>query len=100
MKIGVSLPDHLLAFADEEAKRRGTTRSGLLARLLEAEQIQTQVRRYIDRHGWDVADDEERWRQCQRDRMAEEYRDDDWSGQCSALPASHWIAESFGGQRL
>jgi metal-responsive CopG/Arc/MetJ family transcriptional regulator len=78
MKIGVSLPDHLLAFADEEAQRRGTTRSGLLARLLEAEQIQTQVRRYIDKHGWDVADDEERWKQYQQARMAEEYRDDDW----------------------
>ena len=78
MKIGVSLPADLLAFADEEAKRRGTTRSGLLARLLEAEQIQTQVRRYIDQHGWDVVDDEGRWRQYQQARMAEEYRDDDW----------------------
>ena len=53
-------------------------RSGLLARLLEAEQIQAQVRRYIDQHGWDVADDEGRWRQYQQARMAEEYRDDDW----------------------
>lgn len=78
MKIGVSLPADLLAFADEEAERRGTTRSGLLARLLEAEQIQAQVRRYIDKHGWDVADDEERWRQYQQTRMAEEYRDDAW----------------------
>jgi metal-responsive CopG/Arc/MetJ family transcriptional regulator len=78
MKIGVSLPDHLLAFADEEARRRGTTRSGLLARLLETEQIQSQVRRYIDQHGWDVVEDEERWRQHQRARMGEEYRDDDW----------------------
>jgi metal-responsive CopG/Arc/MetJ family transcriptional regulator len=78
MKVGVSLPDDLLAFADEEARRRGTTRSGLLARLLEAEQAQAQVRRYIDKHGWDVADDEVRWRQYQQARMAEEYRDDDW----------------------
>jgi metal-responsive CopG/Arc/MetJ family transcriptional regulator len=78
MKIGVSLPDHLLAFADEEAQRRGTTRSGLLARLLEAEQIQAQVRKYIDQHGWDVAEDEAHWRQYQQARMAEEYRDDDW----------------------
>ncbi|HEV2853493.1 MAG TPA: hypothetical protein VHC97_11880 [Thermoanaerobaculia bacterium] len=78
MKIGVSLPADLLAFADEEAKRRGTTRSGLLARLLEAEQIQAKVRQYIDQHGWDVADDEGRWRQYQQARMAEEYRDDDW----------------------
>lgn len=78
MKVGVSLPEHLLAFADEEARRRGTTRSGLLAGLLEAERIQSQVRRYIDQHGWDVADDEERWRQHQKARMAEEYRDDDW----------------------
>lgn len=78
MKIGVSLPANLLAFADEEAQRRGTTRSGLLARLLEVEQIQAQVRRYIDQHGWDVAADEEHWRRYQQARMAEEYRDDDW----------------------
>jgi hypothetical protein len=78
MKIGVSLPENLLAFADEEAQRRGTTRSGLLASLLEAEQVQAQVRRYIDKHGWDVADDEGHWRQYQQARMAEEYRDDDW----------------------
>ena len=78
MKIGVSLPADLLAYADEEATRRGTTRSGLLARLLEAEQIQAKVRQYIDQHGWDVADDEGRWRQYQQARMAEEYRVDDW----------------------
>ena len=78
MKIGVSLPANLLAFADEEAQRRGVTRSGLLASLLEAERVQSQVRRYIDRHGWDVADDEEGWRKYQQARMAEEYRDDDW----------------------
>jgi metal-responsive CopG/Arc/MetJ family transcriptional regulator len=78
VKIGISLPANLLAFADEEAQRRGTTRSGLLARLLEAEQVQAQVRRYIDQHGWDVADDEGHWRQYQQARMAEEYRDDDW----------------------
>lgn len=78
MKIGVSLPPNLLTFADEEAKRRGTTRSGLLARLLEAAQIQAQVRRYIDQHGWDIADDEAGWREYQRGKMAEEYRDDEW----------------------
>lgn len=43
-----------------------------------AEQIQAQVRCYIDRHGWDVADDEELWRQYQQAQMAEEYRDDEW----------------------
>lgn len=78
MKIWVSLPAHLLAFADREAQRRGTTRSGLLAQLLEAEQIQARVQRYIDQHGWDLADDEGPWRQYQQARMAEEYRDDDW----------------------
>ena len=31
VKIGVSLSDELLAFADDEAARRGLTRSGLLA---------------------------------------------------------------------
>jgi hypothetical protein len=78
MKIGVSLPRSLVEFADEEAKRRGTTRSGLLAALLEEEKIREQTRRYLDSHGWDVAEDEESWRNYQRRRMAEEYRDDEW----------------------
>jgi metal-responsive CopG/Arc/MetJ family transcriptional regulator len=78
MKIGVSLPEKLVEFADEEARRRGTTRSGLLASLLEDERIREQTRRYLDSHGWDVADDEESWRKYQRRRMAEEYRDDEW----------------------
>ncbi|MGQ0737368.1 MAG: hypothetical protein ACT4QD_27450 [Acidobacteriota bacterium] len=78
MKVGVSLPEDLIAFADKEAKRQGTTRSGLLARLLEAERVREQARRYIDRHGWDVVDDEHAWRRYQRRRMADEYRHDDW----------------------
>jgi metal-responsive CopG/Arc/MetJ family transcriptional regulator len=78
MKIGVSLSDDLLRFAREEASRRGTSRSGLLAQLLRAERVREQARRYIDRYGWDVVDDEERWRRHQRRRMAEEYRDDEW----------------------
>jgi metal-responsive CopG/Arc/MetJ family transcriptional regulator len=78
MKIGVSLPDELITFADQEARRRRTTRSGLLARLLRAEQVREQTRRYIDAHGWDVAEDEEAWRRYQRRRMAEDYRDDEW----------------------
>ena len=78
MKIGVSLSDVLLRFAGAEAKRRGTTRSGFLAGLLEAERVREQVRRYLDRYGWDVAEDEERWRRYQRRRMAQEYRDDEW----------------------
>jgi metal-responsive CopG/Arc/MetJ family transcriptional regulator len=78
MKIGVSLPDELIAFADEEAKRRRTSRSGLLAQLLETERVREQTRRYLDRYGWDVGDDEERWRDYQRRRMAEEYGEDEW----------------------
>jgi metal-responsive CopG/Arc/MetJ family transcriptional regulator len=78
IKIGVSLPQQLVEFADEEAKRRGTTRSGLLASLVEAERIREQTRRYIDQYGWDVADDEPGWKEYQRRRMAEEYRDDEW----------------------
>lgn len=78
MKIGVSLPADLVAFADEAAKRRGTSRSELLARLLEAERVREQTQQYLDRHGWDVADDEAAWRKYQRRRMAEEYRDDKW----------------------
>lgn len=78
MKIGVSLPDDLVLFADEAAKRRGTSRSELLARLLEAERVREQTVAYLDRHGWDVVDDEVAWRRYQRRRMAEEYRDDEW----------------------
>jgi len=78
MKIGVSIPDELVVFADQEARRRGTSRSGLLAQLLETERVREQTRQYLDRHGWDVADDEAAWQDYQRRRMAEEYRDDEW----------------------
>ncbi len=78
MKIGVSLPGELVAFADQEATRRGRSRSGLLAELLEAERIREQVRRYLDQHGWDVAEEERTWQGYQRRRMAQEYGDDDW----------------------
>jgi metal-responsive CopG/Arc/MetJ family transcriptional regulator len=59
MKIGVSLPVDLLAFADEAARRRGTSRSGLLSLLLQAERVSRKTRGYLERHGWDVVDDEE-----------------------------------------
>jgi len=78
MKIGVSLPDDLVQFADQVARRRRTSRSGLLARLLEAERVRQQTQEYLDRHGWDVADDEKAWRRYQQRRMAEEYADDEW----------------------
>jgi metal-responsive CopG/Arc/MetJ family transcriptional regulator len=78
MKIGVSLPDELIAFADEAARRRGTSRSQLLAQLLEAERVRQQTVSYLDRHGWDVVDAAAAWRRYQRQRMAEEYRDDEW----------------------
>ena len=78
MKIGVSLPEELVAFADEAATERGTSRSVLIARLLEAERVRQKTQRYLDRHGWDVADDEAAWRRYQRRRMAAEYRDDEW----------------------
>jgi len=78
VKIGVSLPDDLIAFADQAARRRGTSRSELLARLLERERIRQQMTEYLDRHGWDVVDDEAAWRRHQRRRMAEEYGDDEW----------------------
>ena len=78
MKIGVSLPDELVAFADQEALRRRTSRSGLLAQLLEAERVREQTRKYLDRYGWDVVDDEAAWRDHQRRRAAEEYGDDEW----------------------
>ena len=78
MKIGVSIPDDLVAFADQEAQRRSTSRSGFLADLLKAEQVREQTRRYLDQHGWDVAEDESTWREYQRRQMAESYSDDEW----------------------
>lgn len=72
------MPDRLVAFADEVAQRRGLSRSALLADLLEAERMREQVRLYIDRHGWDVAEDEETWKAYQQRRMAAEYGDDEW----------------------
>jgi hypothetical protein len=78
MKIAVFIPDSLIHFADAEAKRRGTTRSGFLTQLLEAEKMRVQTKRHIDEHGWDVADDEGGWQAHQRRRMAEEYADDEW----------------------
>lgn len=78
MKIGVSLPKELIAFADETAERQGTSRSRFLAQLLEAERIRVQASSYLDRHGWDVAEDDEAWREYQRKRMAAEYAEDDW----------------------
>ena len=78
MKIGVSIPEHLILFADEEAKRRGLSRSGLLATLLEAEKVREQTRHYIDQYGWDVTENEEVWRTHQRRRMKREYGKDEW----------------------
>jgi metal-responsive CopG/Arc/MetJ family transcriptional regulator len=78
MKIGVSLPEDLVEFADEAAVRRGTSRSQLLAQLLEAERVRERTQQYLDRYGWDVVDDEAAWRRYQRRRTAEEYRDDEW----------------------
>ena len=78
MKIGVSLPDDLITFADDAARRQGTSRSGLLAQLLEAERIRQQTSTYLDRYGWDIAEDDEAWREYQRKRMAAEYSQDEW----------------------
>ena len=78
MKIGVSLRKDLVAFADEAARRQRTTRSELLAQLLEAERLRQQTKKYLDRHGWDVCDDDAAWRRHQRRRMAKEYRGDRW----------------------
>lgn len=78
MKLDVSLPDDLVTFADKEARRRGNTRSGLLAQLFEAELLRVQLGRYIDRHGWDVAEDEEAWRRYQQSRLQEDYAGDEW----------------------
>jgi hypothetical protein len=78
MKIGVSLPKDLITFADKTARRRGVSRSGLLAGLLEAERVRVQMAEYLDRYGWDIVDDDAAWRRYQRRRMGEEYQNDEW----------------------
>jgi hypothetical protein len=78
MKIGVSLPEDPVEFADEAARHQGTCRSELLARMLLAERVRRQTLEYLDRHGWDVADDEAAWHRYQRRGMAQEYRGDEW----------------------
>jgi metal-responsive CopG/Arc/MetJ family transcriptional regulator len=78
MKIGVSLPEDLVTFADEAARRRGKSRSELLASLLEAERVRMKAQAYLDRYGWDLVEDEAAWRRYQRRLMAREYRDREW----------------------
>jgi metal-responsive CopG/Arc/MetJ family transcriptional regulator len=78
MKIGVSLPEDLISFADETARRRGQSRSQFVAQLLAAERVRERTIRHLDKHGWDVVDDEAAWRRYQRRQMAEAYRDDKW----------------------
>ncbi len=78
VKVGVSLPEALIAFADEEAERRGTTRSGLLAALLEQERVRLQAARYFELHGWDVGEEDDAWREYQRASAAREYGGDEW----------------------
>ncbi len=78
MKIIVSLPEELVGFADSEARRRGTTRSKLLAELLVEACVRGQAKRYLDEHGWKVTTDENAWQAYQRARMAHEYADDEW----------------------
>lgn len=50
----------------------------LVTRLLGDELVRRRVRRYIDAHGWDIAEDDEAWREVQRRRTAEEYGADEW----------------------
>jgi hypothetical protein len=45
---------------------------------LQAERVRQQTQEYLDRHGWDMADDEAAWRRYQRRRMAQEYHADEW----------------------
>ncbi len=44
----------------------------------EVRAVLERVRQYLDRYGWDVAEDEESWREYQKRRMAEEYGEEEW----------------------
>jgi hypothetical protein len=44
------------------------------------EEVRERTRRYLDRYGWDVAEDESSWKPYQRQRMAQEYGEDEWEG--------------------
>jgi hypothetical protein len=46
--------------------------------VFEGREVLERVRECLDRYGWDVAEDEESWREYQRRRMAEEYGEDEW----------------------
>ncbi len=78
MRIELSIPSELVAFADSESRRRGLTRSAYLGDLLRSKQVRMETRRYLDSHGWDVAGDESAWREHQRRSMHREYADDEW----------------------
>jgi hypothetical protein len=40
--------------------------------------LRSQVKSYIDRFGWDVAEDEAAWRHYQRGAMERDYSRDEW----------------------
>jgi len=78
MRIAITLSDDLLAYADSEAERRGTTRSGLLSELLAEAKLQGERMAPISQHSWPSVEEEAAWRTYQRARMASEYAEDDW----------------------
>lgn len=50
----------------------------LLLPAIAAAEVNAQTTASVDRHGWDVARDPVAWRTHQRERMAQEYSEDDW----------------------
>jgi hypothetical protein len=44
----------------------------------EVREVRERVRRYLDRYGRDIVEDEESWREYQKRGMAEEFGEDEW----------------------
>lgn len=57
---------------------------------LRPEQVGERLCSYLDRHGWDLTDDEATRRAYQRRQMALEYQDDSWQELATpAKPSGH-----------
>jgi hypothetical protein len=46
--------------------------------LFSEEELRLQIRRYLDRFAWDIAENETRWRRYQRRNMRRDYSGDKW----------------------
>ncbi len=55
--------------------------------------MREQTEHYLDQHGWDVAEDEDSWREYQKQRMAKEYQTSVNQRNARKLNAPTWGTE-------